>query len=245
MTLGLLVLLRRRDGPMNDHVTIADALAQAARDIHVHETLDDTLDSIVQTAARSLPGIDHVGISIVNGKKEIETKAGTDQLVWELDTVQYSLGEGPCLQAIKDEPVTIANRLRHDQRWPNYVPRAVEMGVQAQMGLRLYMEAETLGGLNLYATKTDHIDPDVVHTAELFAAHAATALGHARREHQLNEALATRKAIGQAIGLVMERYEMTEERAFQFLVRVSTTSNIKMRDIAQELIDTANTTYGS
>ncbi|WP_346007893.1 ANTAR domain-containing protein [Janibacter terrae] len=111
-------------------------------------------------------------------------------------------------------------------------------------GLRLYMAEETLGGLNVYATTTDHIDPDVVHTAELFAAHAATALGHARREDQLNEALATRKAIGQAIGLVMERYQITEDHAFQFLVRVFTTSNIKMRDLAQELIDTANATYG-
>lgn len=228
---------------MENQITIADALAQAARDINTPQDLEGTLDSIVVAAARSLPGIDHVGISIVTRKGEVETKAGTDQLVWELDALQYSLGEGPCLHAIEDEPVTLANDLRHEQRWPNFVPRAVRMGVKAQLGLRLYMDGETLGGLNLYATETDHIDPDVVHTAELFATHAAAALGRARREDQLNESLATRKAIGQAIGLVMERYEINEERAFQFLVRVSTTSNIKIRDIAQEIIDIANTKY--
>lgn len=228
---------------MENQITIADALAQAARDINTPQDLEGTLDSIMAAAARSLPGIDHVGISIVTRKGEIETKAGTDQLVWELDALQYSLGEGPCLHAIEDEPVTLANDLRHEQRWPNFVPRAVRMGVKAQLGLRLYMDEETLGGLNLYATETDHIDPDVVHTAELFATHAAAALGRARREDQLNESLTTRKTIGQAIGLVMERYEINEERAFQFLVRVSTTSNIKIRDIAQEIIDIANTKY--
>ena len=141
--------------------------------------------------------------------------------------------------------MTVANDLVHDQRWPNYVPRAVQLGVRAQMGLRLYVEEETLGGLNLYATETDTIDAEVVHLAELFATHAALALGRARRESQLSEAIDARKTIGQAIGLVMERYEIDEERAFQFLVRVSTTSNIKLRDIAREVIDTANTKYSS
>ena len=88
---------------MENQVTIADALAQAARDINTPQDLEGTLDSIVAAAARSLPGIDHVGISIVTRKGEVETKAGTDQLVWELDALQYSLGEGPCLHAIEDE----------------------------------------------------------------------------------------------------------------------------------------------
>ncbi|HLS44110.1 MAG TPA: GAF and ANTAR domain-containing protein [Ornithinicoccus sp.] len=228
---------------MTDQSQIARSLAEAAVAINASHDLESTLDSIVHTAAGSLPGIDHVGISIAHHNGKVETKAGTDQLVWELDALQYAIGEGPCAHAIDFEPVVVANKLRHDQRWPNYVPRAVRMGVQAQIGLRLFAEDETLGGLNLYATETDTIDPDVVHTAELFAAHAALALGRARRESQLSDALATRKAIGQAIGMVMERYQISEERAFQFLVRVSSTSNIKLRDIAQELIDTANTKY--
>ncbi|WEV78429.1 GAF and ANTAR domain-containing protein [Janibacter cremeus] len=222
---------------------LSEALVEASREINAPQDLEGTLDGIVAAAARSLPNIDHVGISIVHRRGDIETKAGTDQLVWELDALQYSLGEGPCVQAVESQPITIANRLRHETRWPKFVPRAVAMGVQAQMGVRLYVERETLGVLNLYATESDTIDADVAHTAELFAAHAAIALGRARREEQLSEAIATRKAIGQAIGLVMERYRIDEDRAFQFLVRVSTTSNIKVRDLAEELIDTANENY--
>ena len=191
-------------------------------------------------AARSLPGIDHVGISIAHRDGRIETKAGTDRLVWDLDTIQYELDEGPCVHAIKTEPVTIVNDLRHDQRWPRYVPLAVEHGLKAQMGVRLFADGETLGGLNLYSVAVDHIDPGLAHTAELFAAHAALAFGRARREENLGSALASRKVIGQAIGIVMERYQMEEDRAFQYLVRVSQHSNIKLRDVAQELVDQGN-----
>jgi AmiR/NasT family two-component response regulator len=77
----------------------------------------------------------------------------------------------------------------------------------------------------------------------LFAVHAALALGRARRESQLSEALATRKVIGQAIGLLMARYRINEERAFQFLVRASSTSNTKLRDIAREVVREADQEY--
>lgn len=226
---------------MTDHPQIAEALATAAREIHAQVDLASTLDAIVQSARRSLPGVDHVGISVVHKRGQVETVAGTDPLVWELDAIQYDLGEGPCVDAIRHAPVTVANALRHDQRWPRYVPQAVERGVGAQMALRLYVEDETLGGLNLYATATDTIDPDLQHLATLFATHAALALGKARHEEDLNAALATRKVIGQALGIVMERYHLDEDRAFQFLVRVSQASNVKLRDIAQELVDQANT----
>jgi GAF domain-containing protein len=136
----------------------------------------------------------------------------------------------------------VASELRHDQRWPHYVPRAVAQGVRSQMGLRLFIESHTLGGLNLYSTQADTIDPDLQHVAELFASHASSALGKARQVQDLETALQARKVIGQAIGMVMERYELNEDRAFQFLVRVSSHSNVKLRDIAQELVDQANFT---
>jgi GAF domain-containing protein len=217
------------------------ALNDAARDIHSAQDLASTLDATVHAAKRSLPGVDHVGISVLHrGAGRIETKAGTDQLVWTLDEIQYDLGEGPCLSAVLEEPVVVVNELRHDQRWPRFVPAAVQHGLKAQLGLRLYTEGETLGGLNLYATASEVIDPEVQHTAELFAVHAALALGHIRREEQLHTALSTRKVIGQAIGIIMERYQLDEDRAFGYLVRVSRHSNVKLRDIAQEVVDRGN-----
>jgi GAF domain-containing protein len=92
----------------------------------------------------------------------------------------------------------------------------------------------------MYSTSSDTIDPDAVHMAELFAAHASLALGHSRREEQLSAALLTRKVIGQAIGILMERLDLNEDGAFAYLTRVSSHTNVKLRTVAQEIVDRRN-----
>jgi GAF domain-containing protein len=219
---------------------LTEALARAAREIHDPHDIQSTLKAIVESAQSTLPGIDHVGISVAHRDGRMETLAGTGELVWELDRLQYELGEGPGVHALTTEPVVVINDLAQEQRWPEFVPAALKLGVTAQLGLRLNLGNQTLGGLNLYATDSGKIDPDVEDTAELFAVHAALVLGYASREEQLSTALATRKTIGQAVGIVMERYQLDEDRAFGYLVRVSQHSNTKLRDVAQELVTQGN-----
>jgi GAF domain-containing protein len=219
---------------------VAEAVTEAARTLNRGRSLDETLDGIVQAAVRSVPGFNHVGISIVHHDGKVETKAATDQFVWENDALQYDVMEGPCVTTLRGAPVVVVEHARHEQRWPAYIPRAVKTGLRAQLALRLFVDDQTLGGLNLYSTESDTIDPDAVSMAELFAAHAALALGRARDLDQLSSALATRKVIGQAIGMLMERYTIDSEAAFQFLVRASSTSNLKVRDIAAEMVDQAD-----
>ncbi len=222
---------------------IAAALTEAARAINSPRTLEDTLDAIVRSAQRNVPGFDEAGISIVHRNGTVETKAGTGRLVWHLDNVQSGIGDGPSLGALREEPVVVLERLAANERWPRYVAEAVNVGVRSQLAVQLYAEDESVGGLVLYSTSTDTISREAHRVAELFAVHAALALGRARRESQLSEALATRKVIGQAIGLVMARYRISEERAFQFLVRASSTSNIKLREIAREVVRDADREY--
>lgn len=221
-----------------DRTTIASALTEAAQAINSHRSLDDTLDAIVRAAQQTVPGFEHVGISITHSNGTIETRAGTGQLVWEVDELQYKLAEGPCYDAIRHGGVTVMDDVDKEDRWPRYVDEVRQLGLHAQMGLQLYTEDGTLGGLNFYSWAPG-IDPDAIQLAELFAAHAAIALGRARHEHQLNESVASRQAIGTAVGIIMERYRIPEDRAFQFLVRASSTSNIKLRAIAQEIVDSA------
>ncbi|WP_418062478.1 GAF and ANTAR domain-containing protein [Pimelobacter simplex] len=221
-----------------DRTMIASALTEAAQAINSHRSLDDTLDAIVRAAQQTVPGFEHVGISITHSNGTIETRAGTGQLVWEVDELQYKLAEGPCYDAIRHGGVTVMDDVDQEDRWPRYVDEVRRLGLHAQMGLQLYTDDGTLGGLNFYSWKPG-VDPDAVQLAELFAAHAAIALGRARHEHQLNESVASRQAIGTAVGIIMERYRIPEDRAFQFLVRASSTSNIKLRAIAQEIVDSA------
>lgn len=228
---------------MTTRTDIATAIAAAARTINHQQSLDETLQAIVNAARNSVPGFDEVGTSILDKRGNIETRAITGELVLTLDRVQYSLGEGPCVDTLRqaDADVVTAPHIRHDQRWPRYVPAALDAGLRSQLAVKLYVDEEgTLGGLNFYSTKSEAIDPDAVVGADLFATHAAIALENARERETLNEALHSRKMIGQAIGILMERYGMNQDRAFDFLVRASSTSNHKLRDIAQELVDQHN-----
>lgn len=104
------------------------------------------------------------------------------------------------MEAMADGPVVRVERLHLETRWPTFVLAATAEGVRSQLGLRLYDDKSTLGGLNLYSTTSDTIDDEAQHMGELFAAHATIALRRTQREEQLNEALATRRLIGQALG---------------------------------------------
>ena len=222
---------------------VAEELARASESINHSRTFQDTLDAIVHATSTSLPEFAHVSISVRNGGGTFETSAGTDQLAWELDGVQYDLGEGPCVEAIEDEPVVVVQHLRHEQRWPRYVQEAMARGILSQVAVRLFTDSKHIAGLNLYSTERDEVSACSAETARLFATHAAIILGHAQAEEQLNQALQSRKVIGQAVGILMERYRIDADRGFQFLVRASSTSNLKLRDVAEEVVTSSVERY--
>ncbi|GGO78858.1 ANTAR domain-containing protein [Nocardioides deserti] len=118
---------------------------------------------------------------------------------------------------------------------------AVGRGLKSQLGLPLHVgEDGAFGSLNFYSTSSEDISEEAKASAELFAAHAAIALGHAQERETLNQALRSRKVIGQALGILMERYQIDEDRAFDYLVRASSHGHLKLRDIAQQLVDERN-----
>ena len=133
----------------------------------------------------------------------------------------------------------LAPDIRHDQRWPTFTREAVaSYDLRSQMAVKLFLDDEgTLGCLNLYSTNSRDIDPEDEHVAEVFAAHAAVALGHAREVDQLHQALQSSRTIGTAIGIVMERYHLDRDRAFGFLTRASSHSNLKVRDVAARIVE--------
>jgi GAF domain-containing protein len=216
---------------------VAGALREAALAINALDTLDETLDAIVRTARQSLDGIDHVGISLTHHGGEIETKAATSQLVWAFDALQYQVGEGPCVHAIQHEPVVLVQHARSEQRWPRFIPKAVQLGLRSQLALQLYSEEGVLGGLNMYSTSSDTLQLSTIEMATLFASHAALALAQALHEDGLNTAFGSRRVIGQALGILMERYGIDEERAWAVLTRASSKSDMSLHDVATEVVE--------
>jgi GAF domain-containing protein len=112
----------------------------------------------------------------------------------------------------------------------------VRLGVTAQVGVRLFSGDRLHGALNLYSTSTSVISSQVVRTADLFAVHAALALGHAQREENLLIALENRRVIGQAVGIAMERFGLDETAAFACLARSASRHQLKVRDLAAEVV---------
>ncbi len=204
------------------------SINEAVRTLNKPRSLDDTLQTIVEVACNSVPGFDQVGISTVEKGGVIITRACTGDLVLALDRVQYELGEGPCSATLQGDETVSVSSLGREQRWPRYVAQALELGLRSQLAVKLYIDHDTLGGINFYSTLHDEVDADARELAQLFATHAAIALGHAQEREDFSEALRSRRAIGQAIGLLMERFDMTEDRSFGFLVRASSHRNIKL-----------------
>lgn len=222
---------------------LGDVIAAAAQTINAPSSVDERVHAVMAAVLVTVPGFDEVSISLTFGNGTVETRSASSELVETLDALQYEAGEGPCFDAFTHALLVTAPHLRHEQRWPVYVPRAARAGVTAQMALPLTDAGHVRGALNLYSTTGEGIHPEAVDTATLFATHVALALGWARTQETLGTALETRKMIGQAVGLLMERYQINEEQAFAFLARVSSTGNIKLRDVAHELVTQTDTRY--
>lgn len=221
--------------------SVARAIALAANQMSRGASVDDTLEVIVRSAAEALPTFDHIGVSTVEKDGQIITRASTSALVLELDELQYGLAEGPCVASMDGDDVVPAPRIRDDVRWPNYLPGALSHGLKSQLGVRLHLnDYGTIGGLNLYSTTSEDVTDEHVMLAAFFATHASVALGKARHIDSLNEAVATRQLVGQAIGILMERYDINDKAAHAFLWRASMNSNTKVRTIASSLVDEVN-----
>ncbi|MEU4216442.1 GAF and ANTAR domain-containing protein [Actinoplanes sp. NPDC026623] len=224
---------------------IAAVVAEAARRINVPQSLQERLAAIVPVALSAVPGFDHASLSMADHNGQVRTRSASSGLVEKLDLYQYKTNEGPCLEALRGSGLVLVPSVRDEARWPRYIARAAEAGITAQMAVHLRDDAGVRGALNLYRTTGDGIDPEAPDLAALFAAHVAVALGRAHTEEQLNTAMETRKMIGQALGILMERYKIDEVRAFGFLTRASQNSNFKLRDIAREIVTQANTRYSA
>ena len=194
------------------------------------------LEGLAASAAANIPGADFVSITLRTHDEQLRTVAATDTLATEADELQYELREGPCYAAVTRARLVLANDLASAAEFPRYAPRAVDLGIRAQAAVQLVHDGES-AGLNLYARTPGTFDRSTVHIAELFATHAGVLLGYAEQVEQLSEALHTRTDIGTAIGILMERYGLDRHQAFAYLTRHSQNRNVKIRVLAQHVID--------
>jgi GAF domain-containing protein len=197
-----------------------------------------TLHRIVERAVAVVPGCDHAGISMRKRRHKVETVATTSGVAEACDALQYELDEGPCVDAIWEEPTYLVADTANDPRWPSWGPRVAEHGVGSVLSIRLATRTETLGALNLYANAVNGYSADDVDLALIYAQHAANAMSVAMLVSGLQAAVDSRHEIGIAQGILMANHDLTMEQSFEVLRRYSSHANVKLREVAAHVVET-------
>jgi GAF domain-containing protein len=216
---------------------LATMLSDVAQSLQQEPDLQETLQGIVDAAVEAIPGAQHVSVSSVIKRREVHTRASTDDLPKAVDQAQYETGQGPCLDTLYEQRTARIPNMAAEERWPAFVARAKDLGVSSMLSVQLFVQGADLGALNVFSEEIEAFGEESEHVALLFASHAAVAMASAQEKEQLRSAIEFRDLIGQAKGILMERFKITGEQAFQVLTRVSQHSNRKLRDVATELVE--------
>lgn len=231
--------------PDDDETTDTDILSPAAfallaAQLQEQAGADVTAETIVRRLADWVVEADEVSLTS-RRSGTWSTLAATGELSRAADGVQFELGEGPCRDAAAHTEPLRSGDVGRDERWPRWGPRAAVLGVGSLLSLPLLEASEPTSALNLYSTATGAFhDRDVLDQCAVYAVHAANALTAARNADGLHTAMTTRHTIGMAQGMVMERYGLDQQQSFELLRRLSSTTNIKLREIATEIVRTGS-----
>jgi GAF domain-containing protein len=219
--------------------SILESLRELAALSVADDDVQDTAESVVALACDTLD-CQFAGLTVFRAGGAFETVAPTHPMVAEADALQYEYGEGPCVQAAWEEDTFLSNDLASDPRWSVWGPKAAVLGFGSLLAARLSIGGKTLGALNLYSTSVRDYSADDRATAVIFASHAAATIMSVRERENLKGAVEGRTIIGQAQGILMERFGLDADRAFSVLRRFSQTENIKLRQVAELVITTGS-----
>lgn len=215
----------------------AEELSELAIALHDQPSMDETVERVLDYALKAVD-CELAGVVFVHGRRKVETAAATDPLVETLNRVQQECGEGPDMEALSDRYGILVPDTSAERRWPTWAERVAGHGIRSVISVLLSTSAQTIGTLNLYDSRPGRFDIDDLAVAHLLARHAAVALAKARTAENLWQAVDARKLVGQAQGILMERFSLTADQAFAVLMRYSQDNNLKLRVVAGQLVET-------
>jgi GAF domain-containing protein len=216
----------------------AAAFAQISEELAREPNTEQTVQRVVELAQTALPSCDYAGFTLSHPDR-LETAAATHPVIAELDEAQHELGQGPCLEAARTSETYLIRQTTTEDRWPQWSARAAAAGIQTVLSVQLTGPDQLHAALNLYSLTVDAYDEDAIITAQIYAAHAGTAIAAANQAENLQTAMQSRHLIGVAQGMLMQRYGIGEQAAFGVLSRQSQESNVKLREVARRVIQLA------
>ncbi len=200
---------------------------------------DTVIAELAEHAAVEIPGAEYAGVTVTRNAKHIDTPAATHKWPLLLDEIQQLHRQGPCLTAAWEEKTVHVANLETDERFPLYARDALtQTPIRSVMAFQMWIAGETMGALNVYAETAHVFGPETREIGLVFAAHSSVAWNAARRDEQFKKALASRDIIGQAKGMLMERYGVNAIQAFELLRKLSQDSNTALTQVAADLVET-------
>jgi GAF domain-containing protein len=199
--------------------------------------VDTVLSELTHSAATAMPGAQHAGITIASRNGKVRTAAATDRYPVLLDEIQQRHEQGPCLSAAWEHHVIRIDDLQLENRWPAYCREARETPIRSIISFQLFADHHQMGALNFYADQPYAFDDDAAEMGLILATHAAVGWNMVRRDEQFRSALASRDIIGQAKGMIMERFKIDAVQAFELLKRLSQSSNTPLAVVARQLVE--------
>ncbi|HEX6446022.1 MAG TPA: GAF and ANTAR domain-containing protein [Streptosporangiales bacterium] len=215
---------------------LAQVLAGTARDLAAAPGPQATLEQACEQAVAVIAGCSWAGVCEKDRDGHSELLAVSDDTVRVLHEMQYEIGDGPCRKAAPEQRIVWSDDLADEKRWPQFATAAVDRGVRSLASIQLYTRKNTVVTLHLYAATPGAFDEVTRDVAQIFGAHAASAIAGARDYAHVSRALVTRQQIGQLTGILAERHKLTTDEAFALLVQTSHEHNIKLRDLAARLV---------
>ncbi|HTI77558.1 MAG TPA: GAF and ANTAR domain-containing protein [Mycobacterium sp.] len=233
-----------------DDVDLQAGLSGVAGIVSGGRGVVNVLHDVAQFAAQAIPGVDGAGITMIESSTDtgqIKAWAATAAFVSDIDKVQYHvLHEGPCITAMQSGRPVVSGSLGSDDRWPRFGGRVARMGVHSALSMPLTVGDEVIGAINAYAHARDAFSEHAVRLATQFAGPAAVSVCNARllsdareRTENLQQALVSREVIDQAIGIIRARTGVSAEEAFERLTKLSQHDNMKLRVVAERLVNEA------
>jgi GAF domain-containing protein len=208
--------------------------------------LGDTLLRVAEITTQALPAAGMAGIAMLDEFGKVRTGVYTDPLSPELDSAQYESGRGPCLDAWRQGRIVRIDDMNQAKGdYPEFAAAALDHGVLSTLSLPMVAGDEGIGALNLYAREPGGFGEADEDLGLELAGAAAIVLSNAHAYwtavelgEGLSEAMKSRAVIEQAKGMLMASSpDLDPEAAFDLLRRASQRENVKLRDIAQRIVD--------
>jgi GAF domain-containing protein len=232
-------------------VEIVALLRQLTAQLIASDDLDDALHRVVESTVELIEGPAWCGVTMIQSDGA-GTAAASPGLPADLDEIQYTAGDGPCMAAIRNRETVLCRNLECEDRWPDWTRQAIADGVRGVLSIPVDIDEQVIGSLNIYVGDADMITPDVQLVGMLVAEHAgllvAAVLDRSRQasvNQELSVALADGETINRAIGIVMAQRACSAEDALHVLRQAASTLRQPLSAVAERLVETVTSRSGS